>query len=277
LQVPAFRALSDVMLRALKLSETAYQGCRFEYQNEFKKRIQRLLALPIFLSRIECDSLDIPLRYLAVEKKGQMLDVGCGNGDTLKTAFELGWSGEGVDFDPAAVSAARQNSVTVRCGSLADQNYADSSFDFVYMSHFIEHVHDPIAILSEANRVLRSGGKLVVTTPNAASWGHFHFGADWRGLEPPRHLHVFTPSTLMAVASRSGFDQPKIASTLRSTPFIFVQSRQLRAARGAKISATRPLDSLFDLIYGRAGAAAELLMRMWNPVIADELLLEASK
>src|ERR1039458_5907464 len=153
--------------RVAELCRSAYGAWRFNYGDDADKPLRWLFALPILLSRIECDGLDIPLRYLAVPEKGRMLDVGCGDGSVLKLAQELGWNAEGVDFDAQAVNTARRKGLSVRLGGLAKQRYPDESFDLVLMSHVIEHVHDPLATLREVRRVLRVGGTLAVTTPNA--------------------------------------------------------------------------------------------------------------
>jgi 2-polyprenyl-3-methyl-5-hydroxy-6-metoxy-1,4-benzoquinol methylase len=260
--------------RAAMLVRSAYLAHRYNYGDGVGKRLRWLLALPIVLSRIECDSLDIPMRYLAVSRKGRMLDVGCGNGSVLKLAQELGWNAEGVDFDAQAVDAARRKGLSVRTGSLSGQHYSEESFDLVLMSHVLEHVHDPLDTLGEIKRVLRTGGTLVVTTPNADSWGHRHFGSSYVSLEPPRHLQIFNGNTLTAVANRAGFAQSTVSSTLRTTPFVFFQSRLIRAhGRGNMMGAwTRA-----DVNYGRAALAVEMLMGTWNRLAADELLLETRK
>jgi len=141
------------------------------------------------------------------------------------------------------------------------------------MNHVIEHVHDPLGSLAEIHRVLREGGTLVVTTPNADSWGHRHFGPDWRGLEPPRHLQIFNGNNLVALAQRTGFAQVAFSTTLRITPNVFVQSGLVRAGRGDLI---RP-PTRSEVLYARTATVAELLMRIWKPLVADELLLEARK
>jgi 2-polyprenyl-3-methyl-5-hydroxy-6-metoxy-1,4-benzoquinol methylase len=263
-----------VHTRAAELFRSAYRAWRFNCGKDAGIPLRWLLALPILLSRIECDRLDIPLRYLAVAEKGRMLDVGCGEGSMLKLAREVGWNAEGVDFDAQAVDTSRHKGLSVRLGRLADQHYANESFDLVLMSHVIEHVHGPLATFVEIRRVLRPGGTMVTTTPNAGSWGHRYFDRDWAALDPPRHLQVFTANSLAALAGRAGFVQSAVASTLRITPFDFIQSRLIRnSGRGEMMLPPGPWTKL----SGRAAAAAQMMMRLWDPFAADELLLEAHK
>jgi SAM-dependent methyltransferase len=82
--------------------------------------------------------------------------------------------------------------------------YPDNSFDAITMSHVIEHVHDPVALLKECYRILKPAGYLVVTTPNINSWGHKKFEENWIHLDPPRHLHLFSQNTLQTCAEKAG-------------------------------------------------------------------------
>ncbi len=259
--------------RAATACRSAYRAWRFNYGDRAGRPLQWLLALPILLTRIECDTLDIPLRYLAAPEKGRMLDVGCGDGSIVALAAETGWAAEGVDFDPAAVANARSRGLDVRHGTLEAQRYPEGSFDLVLMSHVIEHVHDPLGTMREIRRILRPGGLLVATAPNAASWGHRHFGRHWRGLEPPRHLHVFNGRNFLELADRAGFARKAVSSTLRITSYCFVQSRLVRRT-GRGETGQVPLR---EVVLGRGAALAEMLMRLWDPLAADELLLEARK
>ncbi len=45
---------------------------------------------------------------------------------------------------------------------------------------------------------------MVMYTPNSASLSKYLFGRHWRGWETPRHLHVFSPESLMRLAERAG-------------------------------------------------------------------------
>jgi 2-polyprenyl-3-methyl-5-hydroxy-6-metoxy-1,4-benzoquinol methylase len=266
--------LPSVWHRIAALVRSAYLANRYNYGRKPGTPLRWLLGLPILLSRIECDVLDIPIRYLAVPRKGRVLDVGCGNGSVLKTAQDLGWIAEGVDFDPQAVEAARRKGLSVRVGRLADQHYSEGSFDLVLMSHVIEHLHDPLATLSEINRVLNAGGTLVVTTPNADGLGHRHFASNWVHLDPPRHLSLFNGTNLCTLIRRGGFRSAQVHSSLRITPLTFVASRSIRTAERGY---TSRWPTFVEELYGRAGSALQLLMRLWDPLAADELLLEAYK
>ena len=93
----------------------------------------------------------------------------------------------------AAVQVARQRGLEVDCGAVEDQRYPAAAFDAVTLNHVIEHVPDPLATVAECRRLLKPGGRLLMFTPNAGSLAHWMFGRDWRGLEPPRHLHLFAP------------------------------------------------------------------------------------
>jgi 2-polyprenyl-3-methyl-5-hydroxy-6-metoxy-1,4-benzoquinol methylase len=262
----------DLARRIWQSLKQAYLAEKFGLDGVVSKPFRRVLALPIRLSGVECDTLDIPLRYLAIPNKGRMLDVGCGDGSIVKLAKDLGWDAEGLDFDPQAVETARREGLSIRAGKLEEQSYPEGAFDFVHMSHVIEHVHNPLVVLREVRRVLRPGGLLVAMTPNADSWGHRHFGPDWAALDPPRHLHIFNADTLAALTKRTGFVRSTITTTLRITKFDFLESRLIRkAGRGDAMCSLTPTEAL----AGRAAAFAEMVVRIWKPLAADELLLEA--
>jgi len=260
--------------RVAEACRSAYQAWRFNYGNNGSKPLQRLLALPIRFSRIECDSLDIPLRFLAVPQKGRALDVGCGDGSIVKLAQDLGWNAEGVDFDPQAVETARRRGLSVCLGRLSDRSYPGNSFDLIQSHHSIEHVHDPVAMLSEIYRILRPGGSLIVTTPNADSSGAKHFGPHWRGLEPPRHLQIFNGKNLLTLAKRAGFAQCAISSTMRITFYTYITSARLQQSAGAEFE--RP-STWPEVLYARMATLVQIIHRLYDPLVGDELLLEARK
>lgn len=174
--------------------------------------------------------LDFQVMYLPARPGGRLLDVGCGDGEFLARMAGLGWSVEGLDFDGSAVEVARARGLTVHLGGLPEQSYPDASFDAVTLSHLIEHVYHPDQLLIECARILKPGGLLSIVTPNAESFGHTRFGPDWRGLEPPRHLQVFTLTALSRLVGASGLTVRVARTSFRGANFLFLMSRELQAA-----------------------------------------------
>jgi len=152
--------------------------------------------------------------FLADQSPGRLLDVGCGDGTFLHKMQARGWKVDGVDFDRKAIENARlRYKLELRHGDLASAGFPSSTFDAVTLNNVIEHVPDPVGLLAEAWHVLKSGGRLVVITPNASSLGHQVFKQAWLGLDPPRHLQVFSPQTLQTCAQGVGIHSPQVWTT----------------------------------------------------------------
>jgi ubiquinone/menaquinone biosynthesis C-methylase UbiE len=154
--------------------------------------------------------------FLADVKPGNLLDVGCGNGIFLHRMHNLDWSVTGIDFDAKAIEYAKKmhgGDLTFINTDLSSARFADNSFDAVTMSHVIEHVPDPVGTLIEIRRILKSGGRLVVTTPNIQSFGHGKFRDCWWGLDSPRHLQIFSLQALKNCAHRAGFMAMKTSTS----------------------------------------------------------------
>lgn len=153
--------------------------------------------------------------YLDTKINGKLLEIGCGNGEMLKNMQKRGWQVTGLDFDPKSVFVAKNKGLNILLGSLEEQQFPQNSFDAIVMSHVIEHIPDPIALLQECHRILRPKGKLISITPNTNGYNHKKFKANSRILEPPRHLHLFNKTSLKKVALLAGFNNNNIFTTLR--------------------------------------------------------------
>lgn len=193
---------------------------------------------------------------------GRALDVGCGDGRTIATLVSLGWEAEGLDTDPVAVERARSRGVRATAGTLTPGRFTPGSFDVIGMSHVIEHLHEPRAVLEECRTLLRPGGRLVVITPNATSLGHRTFGRDWRGLEVPRHLQIFTGPALNRLLEQTGFTGVAVSSLAGGAAVLHAESRRIQGEHGA-----RPGDA-----SSRAFARAEARESQRDPWAGEELL-----
>lgn len=146
------------------------------------------------------------LMYLDKSKPGRLLEVGCGNGMRLAQFRARGWEVEGQEVDLRATDIARSRyGLHVDVGKVEDLPIDDATFDAVIMNHVIEHVNDPVRLLVGCHRILKPGGELVIVTPNVESYGHSRFRECWRGLEPPRHLYLYSCNTLQQLTGKIGF------------------------------------------------------------------------
>lgn len=168
--------------------------------------------------------------YLDKTLPGRLLEVGCGNGKRLARMQKSGWQVAGQEVDPLAADQVRKKfGIAVHLGPLETMDTA-GPYDAIIMSHVIEHVHDPLAMLQTCHRLLKKDGVIVLLTPNTASYGHRTFGADWRGLEPPRHLHLFNQQTLTQLAEKAGFGSVQAWTTPVGAYGIGQSSRPAAAA-----------------------------------------------
>src|SRR5215210_801923 len=99
----------------------------------------------------------------------RVLDLGCGAGRFVAALREAGADAVGVELAEAALERARRNVPGAELHALGPGGtipLEDASVDLVWCSEVLEHVPDTAGLLSEARRVLRTGGRLLVTTPS---------------------------------------------------------------------------------------------------------------
>jgi 2-polyprenyl-3-methyl-5-hydroxy-6-metoxy-1,4-benzoquinol methylase len=213
---------------------------------------------------------DIEFLYLSDETPGKVLEVGCGDGARLAALAERGWSVTGQEVDDKAGAVAAARGFEVHVGDLEAIGLPADEYDAVVMNHVLEHVHDPVAVLAECRRLLRPGGVFVAATPNPESYGHRKFGASWRGLEPPRHLHLFPPTAAHLLAQRAGFERLAITTSPARASYIVAASREIEGGRhdmGGPMSLTFVLSATWYQLVARLaqlkrrGSGEETILR----------------
>ena len=175
--------------------------------------------------------IDSEYRFLPRYGPGaRLLDVGCGNGQYLRSIGDTGWKLAGVEPDDAARTVARNEGFEVRA-TLDDWQDRPGSFDFVTASHVIEHVHDHQWVLTQIGDLLVPGGKLYLQTPSINAPSHVRFGSHWRGLEPPRHLVIFNRNSLTKLLAETGFEIEKSIASIGAAEFLIEQSLRIGQGR----------------------------------------------
>ncbi len=165
-------------------------------------------------------------RYRPVPGGNRLLDVGCGTGEFLRLARAAGWDVLGVEIAEEAVGAARAAGLPIRPGSLASLRLPDTSFQVITFWDVLDWVSDPMEQAREANRLLVSGGILMLRVRNLA----FHSAVYrlsrlvgwWPRLALPLarqyvfHQVSFNASTLRRILAEAGFGRIEITNSAPS-------------------------------------------------------------
>lgn len=218
-------------------------------------------------------------RRHVVEKRsrgGRLLDVGSGDGAFVHHMATHGWDATGLDFSPAASELAARRGLRGRylMGSLADHDLPQGSFDAVTMWQVLEHIGEPVATLRRAHALLRPGGLLVASVPNIDGLSAALTRERWWGLDVPRHLVHYTPSTLGRVIAESGLDVIDVRHfSLQYDPYALLHSSLdwafTRRHFLSDLAKQQVADGMGALEYGYNVAALTVLA----PVLAPLSLL----
>ena len=155
-----------------------------------------------------------------------ILDVGCGDGYYLHLLSHLGVPGlrlTGTDYDKAGLQSAKRNlknnKIKLVWSDLMKKTpFKSNTFDKIVMSEVAEHLPDDIKGLSEIYRILKPGGIICLSVPNArypllwdpvnrileSFWGTHVKSGFWAGLWN-MHIRLYTPQRIEKVMKKAGF------------------------------------------------------------------------
>jgi SAM-dependent methyltransferase len=135
----------------------------------------------------------------------RLLDVGAYCGYFLDVARQAGYRAEGIELSAWAASRAALLGVAVEDESLADRAASGRRYDVVTMWDVVEHLADPRAELASAFRLVSPGGRLYLSTIDAASLVARVMGRRWPWLMD-MHLYYFTRHTIAKLLQEAGFE-----------------------------------------------------------------------
>jgi len=164
----------------------------------------------------------------------RLLDVGAGAGLFLASARDAGWQVEGVEIAEYGPIYARQHfGLEVVHGTIHDAGFLDEHFDVVMLQDTIEHITNPRELLEEANRILRPGGAVILSTPNYDSLGRRLLGTAWALMNPLEHLHLFNMQAMLRLFEVTGFAPYRLETDAYVNPN-FVHGERTRRIRAAQ-------------------------------------------
>jgi ubiquinone/menaquinone biosynthesis C-methylase UbiE len=184
----------------------------------------------------------------------RLLEIGCGAGNLLLQATVQGSYPVALDLSMQSLTFVRSRLEEAKSAAEAPGGFActqavgeslpleDGSFDCVLLSEVIEHLEAPQISIGEAARVLRPGGRLLITTPNYRSlWPLMEWAVDRLNMVPKmageQHISRFHPSSLKQMLIQSGLDIEYAGSIYNFSPFL-----SLVSSKQAKRQLARELD-----------------------------------
>lgn len=177
-----------------------------------------------FFDNFDLDKKDAAAKELLEQaekllgRKGKILDVGAGLGETVRRAKLEGWDVNGVEPTVAfAEFAERHSGVKIHRQPLEKCGFADEEFDVVILAAVLEHLYNPNEVVSEISRILKPGGLFFFDIPNekglffrAGNAYQKLKGRDWCvNLSPtfaPFHLFGFSPKSIKALLKKHNME-----------------------------------------------------------------------
>jgi SAM-dependent methyltransferase len=164
------------------------------------------------------------------DRDDRLLDIGCGTG-WLADHFR---DYTGIDGSPDAVAAAASRGRNVIEGDLGEPlPFADAAFDATVLKDVLEHVGDPGALLDEVRRVLRPGGRVFASSPDAQRWV-------W---DDYTHRRPFTRNAYRLLFADHGFSVVHVGyeSVTPGVGLISARTRRKRRPRAFALLAQLPI------------------------------------
>lgn len=158
------------------------------------------------------ENLKLVIRFL--QPKSAILDVGCDIGLTVKTLEENGYYAEGVEVSEIGSKIAREKT-GIKVQNTQLENYqSDIKFDGVLLLDVLEHLNNPIQILSECAKKLKQEGFIFIHTPHHKGLGTRYkkflhklgLKKDYKHFGFPQHLYGFDKKSLNQMLNKVGFE-----------------------------------------------------------------------
>lgn len=141
-----------------------------------------------------------------IQKTDSILDIGCANGGQLKVLKERGYSNlTGVDPSKACVNNVLSSDISAFQAHLFHQSFInwDRKFDFVILSHVLEHIRDLQMVIDIIKNKLTEKGILYIEVPDASRYEKF-FVVPYYFIDC-EHINHFSNHSLNSLISSKGF------------------------------------------------------------------------
>ncbi len=185
-----------------------------------------------------------------------ILDIGCAEGRLLRAFLQFGCECYGIEHSSYPEERFLDcDRIKYLTGGLDSFELKKESFDIIIMWHVLEHMDDPLRVLSIIHDLLRPDGIFILAVPNFSSPETKIFKDRWFHLDIPWHKYHFTEKSLRYLIVKNDFEE------LEFKTFCFEQG-----VYGIVQSCLNSLgwqrNELYELMKGNAGST-----RTWHLII----------
>ncbi|MCR5659735.1 MAG: methyltransferase domain-containing protein [Bacteroidales bacterium] len=159
---------------------------------------------------------------------GNLLDIGCGVGDFIHTAEEQGWQCTGVEPSQDAKAIAKKRIKAEILSSEDLEQIPNETFDIITMWHVLEHVDELKWQMTQLQRLIKKGGRIVIALPNYKSYDATFYKEKWAAYDVPRHLNHFNKDTLVKIFKTNDLNLVKTDKLKWDAYYISFMSEQYK-------------------------------------------------
>jgi 2-polyprenyl-3-methyl-5-hydroxy-6-metoxy-1,4-benzoquinol methylase len=131
-----------------------------------------------------------------------ILDVGTGNGGTLAELFKIGFKNL-TGIDPFIKQETAEGSIKILRKSIFEIH---QKFHTIMMHHSLEHMFNPIDVISKAKELLEENGTLLIRIPIMGNYAWQTYNQFWCGLDAPRHIFIPSRKGINILAEKAGLE-----------------------------------------------------------------------
>lgn len=211
----------------------------------------------------------------------KVLDVGGGTGwlaGLLRSIDSRISLTQIVDIDGGAQAAAERNGHRFFCGRIEDFQ-SEERYDVILMLNLIEHVADPVSVLTKARLLLTPSGRIYIKTPNFKALDAIIFRhRSWGGYHCPRHFVLFSAESFGLAAEKAGLSVEQMSYT-QGAPFWAVSVLDtmrrigLVSVTSQRPSIYHPLTPLLQAV----GAAFDFARKSFSRLSQMQFILKSTR
>lgn len=142
--------------------------------------------------------------------QGNLLEIGCSNGEFLAQLKNLGWKVRGVEMGKISSDFGRNTrGLDIENKKIEECSFPSQEFDAIVFRMVLEHLYQPFDSLKEITSWLKNGGQLVFSIPYFNGFEFQVFGSYCYGLQLPTHITFFNKKIVKGFLESLGYENIK--------------------------------------------------------------------